>query len=138
MRTSQGVLSHRDRLTNIPLLKPSQCGLILPLRVLAEHEQVAIANNGSGRPPEIDRNDDESNQPQDKNHEGADHDNAGQQSTLANEPDYETNIQYRDRPDCDEVWKIPRHRKVQLLLYLDEGTENTDDERRRQQHNEHP
>lgn len=88
--------STRKTLTDTPLFQPSQsiCALsvIPPSRILAKDIEIAVSDDRPTWTPQGDGDDDEANEPQYKDHEGHDHDNAWQQPALADEPDDEQHV----------------------------------------------
>lgn len=69
--------------------------------------QVASALDGTTRPPELDRHDDQPDQPHDEEDEGAHHDNGRQQAAVGDEPEDAADAEYGNRSNGDVVWEIP-------------------------------
>lgn len=64
----------------------------------------------STRAPDLDGNNDQADELHDKEHEGSDHDNGGQQASVRNEPEEAGDEDDAKRGDGDEVGKIPVER----------------------------
>lgn len=94
-------------LTNIPLLHPGQRRLALTCRVPAKHLDVAHVLNPA-RPPNLDRHDNEADEPHNEEHKGTDHDNRRQKSSIGDQPEDAADEDDGERGNGDEVREVPR------------------------------
>jgi hypothetical protein len=96
-------------LADTPLLQPGQRLHCLPrwLWIRAKHKQVAIGADGPRRPPELYRNDDKANYPEDEQDEAAYHDDRWEQTALEDEPEEKQDECDDEGGDGDVIWEVP-------------------------------
>lgn len=111
----------RPKLTNTMLLQPSQCVNRRPVRILPTDVNITIRVDIARRPPELNTRDDQPHQPEDKQDEGAQDDDSGQQRALRDQPEHQGEEQYRERADRDPVRDVPKEEVSSLARWASRG-----------------
>lgn len=94
-------------LTDSPLLQPRQGLQTRPRRIKAKDGHVATPLYRTRGPEELHCNDDERHHPEDKEDEGADHDDGREEAAVENEVEEQDDVGEREGGDGDEERKVP-------------------------------